>query len=38
VVELDPGQAGEGRLKFIGLGWPAGHEQPRNCVIPSGTP
>ncbi|MER6737657.1 ABC transporter substrate-binding protein [Streptomyces puniciscabiei] len=37
VVELDPGQAGEGRLKFIGLGWPTGHEQPRNCVIPSGT-
>ncbi|MEU6670919.1 ABC transporter substrate-binding protein [Streptomyces sp. NPDC046727] len=37
VVELDPGQAGEGSLKFVGLGWPIGREQPKNCVIPSRT-
>ncbi|MEU5087735.1 amino acid ABC transporter substrate-binding protein [Streptomyces sp. NPDC021356] len=35
VVELDPGQAGQGRLRFVGLGWPTGHPQPVNCVIPS---
>lgn len=35
VVELDPGRKG-GQLKFVGLGWPAGKEQPENCVIPSG--
>ncbi|WP_241838010.1 amino acid ABC transporter substrate-binding protein [Streptomyces sp. CB03234] len=37
VVELDPGREGHGRLKFVGLGWPAGREQPKNCVIPSRT-
>lgn len=37
VVELDPGREGDGKLKFVGLGWPTGREQPRNCVIPSGT-
>ncbi|QPP10811.1 amino acid ABC transporter substrate-binding protein [Streptomyces bathyalis] len=36
VVELDPGREGRGKLKFVGLGWPAGKEQPKNCVIPSG--
>jgi hypothetical protein len=25
-------------LKFVGLGWPTGREQPNNCVIPSSTP
>jgi hypothetical protein len=35
VVELDPGRSG-GKLKFAGLGWPTGQEQPENCVIPSG--
>ncbi|MFD3558161.1 ABC transporter substrate-binding protein [Streptomyces sp. NPDC058686] len=35
VVELDPGQSGIGRLRFVGLGWPTGREQPKNCVIPS---
>ncbi|WP_173874107.1 ABC transporter substrate-binding protein [Streptomyces albus subsp. chlorinus] len=34
VVELDPGQRGRGKLKFVGLGWPTGREQPKNCVIP----
>ncbi|MQY35957.1 hypothetical protein SRB17_39530 [Streptomyces sp. RB17] len=38
VVELDPGRSGEGTLKFVGLGRPTGHPQPKNCVIPSGTP
>ncbi len=38
VVELDPGADGRGRLKFVGLGWPTGREQPKNCVIPSHTP
>ncbi|WP_221354380.1 amino acid ABC transporter substrate-binding protein [Streptomyces beigongshangae] len=38
IVELDPGRQGEGRLKFVGLGWPTGREQPKNCVIPSDTP
>ncbi|MFF3484337.1 amino acid ABC transporter substrate-binding protein [Streptomyces sp. NPDC002701] len=37
IVELDPGRKGEGRLKFVGLGWPTGKEQPKNCVIPSET-
>ncbi|OEV28002.1 hypothetical protein AN219_21430 [Streptomyces nanshensis] len=37
VVELDPGREGRGKLKFVGLGWPEGREQPENCVIPSGT-
>lgn len=37
VVELEPGQAGHGKLKFVGLGWPTGREQPKNCVIPSNT-
>ncbi|GGW18065.1 ABC transporter substrate-binding protein [Streptomyces capoamus] len=35
VVELDPGPRGRGKLRFVGLGWPTGREQPRNCVIPS---
>lgn len=38
VVELDPGREGSGKLKFVGLGWPTGREQPKNCVIPSSTP
>jgi ABC-type branched-subunit amino acid transport system substrate-binding protein len=38
VVELDPGQDGRGKLKFVGIGWPTGREQPKNCVIPSRTP
>ncbi|NEC84898.1 amino acid ABC transporter substrate-binding protein [Streptomyces sp. SID12501] len=38
VVELDPGRKGLGKLKFVGLGWPTGREQPKNCVIPSRTP
>lgn len=38
VVELDPGSEGSGELKFVGLGWPTGREQPKNCVIPSRTP
>lgn len=38
VVELDPGREGHGKLKFVGLGWPTGREQPKNCVIPSSTP
>lgn len=38
VVELDPGQEGRGTLKFVGIGWPTGREQPKNCVIPSRTP
>ncbi|MFJ6738980.1 ABC transporter substrate-binding protein [Streptomyces sp. NPDC091279] len=37
VVELEPGQKGLGKLRFVGLGWPTGHEQPKNCVIPSHT-
>ncbi|MFI0230931.1 amino acid ABC transporter substrate-binding protein [Streptomyces sp. NPDC017086] len=38
VVELDPGQKGGGKLKFVGLGWPAdGRPQPHNCVIPDHT-
>ncbi|MFE6409006.1 ABC transporter substrate-binding protein [Streptomyces sp. NPDC057837] len=38
IVELDPGRAGRGTLKFVGLGWPTGRPQPKNCVIPSETP
>ncbi|MFL4905761.1 ABC transporter substrate-binding protein [Streptomyces sp. MMS24-I2-30] len=38
VVELDPSQKGRGTLKFVGLGWPTGRAQPKNCVIPSSTP
>ncbi|MET9391992.1 ABC transporter substrate-binding protein [Streptomyces sp. NPDC006624] len=38
IVELDPGREGRGTLKFVGLGWPTGREQPKNCVIPSSTP
>ncbi|WP_406491070.1 ABC transporter substrate-binding protein [Streptomyces sp. NBC_01604] len=38
VVDLDPGLAGAGKLRFVGLGWPTGREQPKNCVIPSSTP
>jgi ABC-type branched-subunit amino acid transport system substrate-binding protein len=38
VVQLDPGGEGEGRLRFVGLGWPTGREQPKNCVIPSSSP
>ncbi|MFF8399732.1 ABC transporter substrate-binding protein [Streptomyces sp. NPDC016172] len=38
IVELDPGRRGRGTLKFVGLGWPTGKEQPKNCVIPSDTP
>ncbi|MGW6908916.1 ABC transporter substrate-binding protein [Streptomyces sp. NPDC054940] len=38
VVELDPGREGHGKLRFVGLGWPTGREQPKNCVIPSSTP
>jgi hypothetical protein len=38
VVELDPGRQGEGDLKFVGLGWPTGRPQQKNCVIPSRTP
>ncbi|WP_175647263.1 ABC transporter substrate-binding protein [Streptomyces cyaneochromogenes] len=37
VVELDPGPKGPGKLRFVGLGWPTGREQPKNCVIPSST-
>lgn len=35
VVELNPGRSGEGTLDFVGLGWPTGKPQPKNCVIPS---
>ncbi|WP_309096823.1 ABC transporter substrate-binding protein [Streptomyces sp.] len=38
IVELDPGSRGRGTLKFVGLGWPTGRPQPKNCVIPSETP
>ncbi|WP_223863174.1 amino acid ABC transporter substrate-binding protein [Streptomyces sp. 5-10] len=38
VVQLDPGRGGRGKLKFVGLGWPTGREQPKNCVIPSRVP
>ncbi|MGW4043100.1 ABC transporter substrate-binding protein [Streptomyces sp. NPDC004721] len=38
VVELDPGRQGQGKLRFVGLGWPTGREQPKNCVIPSRAP
>ncbi len=37
IVELDPGRKGQGTLKFVGLGWPTGKPQPKNCVIPSTT-
>ncbi|MGP2437373.1 amino acid ABC transporter substrate-binding protein [Streptomyces sp. JW3] len=37
VVELRPGQGSVGTLQFVGLGWPTGTPQPKNCVIPSGT-
>ncbi|MEV5358435.1 ABC transporter substrate-binding protein [Streptomyces sp. NPDC052693] len=37
IVELDPGRRGRGTLKFVGLGWPTGRPQPKNCVIPSET-
>ncbi|HET9380443.1 MAG TPA: amino acid ABC transporter substrate-binding protein [Streptomyces sp.] len=36
VVELDPGRTGRGTLKFVGLGWPENHPQPRDCVVPDG--
>lgn len=38
IVQLDPGREGHGKLKFVGLGWPTGREQPKNCVIPSDSP
>lgn len=38
VVQLDPGREGRGTLEFVGLGWPTGHAQPKNCVIPSVAP
>ncbi|GAA2361958.1 amino acid ABC transporter substrate-binding protein [Streptomyces cuspidosporus] len=38
IVELDPGREGDGKLKFVGLGWPTGRPQPKNCVIPSSAP
>ncbi len=38
VVQLDPGREGRGKLKFVGLGWPTGQAQPKNCVIPSRVP
>ncbi|MBU7597696.1 amino acid ABC transporter substrate-binding protein [Streptomyces sp. P38-E01] len=38
VVRLHPGKDGRGTLKFAGLAWPTGKEQPENCVIPSDTP
>ncbi|MEU1788943.1 ABC transporter substrate-binding protein [Streptomyces sparsogenes] len=38
IVELDPGPEGDGKLKFVGLGWPTGRPQPKNCVIPSSAP
>jgi hypothetical protein len=35
VVELDPGDKGEGTIKFVDLGWPTGgRPQPKDCVIP----
>ncbi|MFI7413096.1 hypothetical protein ACIBU0_30930 [Streptomyces sp. NPDC049627] len=37
-VEPDPGPEGHGKLKFVGLGWPTGREQPKNCVPHSRTP
>ncbi|MCI3931900.1 amino acid ABC transporter substrate-binding protein [Streptomyces sp. AN091965] len=33
VVELDPRTR---KLRFVGLGWPGGRPQPRDCVVPSG--
>lgn len=36
VVQLDPGTEGRGQLKYVGLGWPTGAPQPKDCVIPSG--
>ncbi|QCX77989.1 hypothetical protein C9F11_21795 [Streptomyces sp. YIM 121038] len=33
VVELDPRTR---KLRFVGLGWPGGRVQPRDCVVPSG--
>ncbi|MFJ2648126.1 ABC transporter substrate-binding protein [Streptomyces sp. NPDC087420] len=38
VVQLEPAGKGLGRLRFVGLGWPVGLEQPKNCVIPSRAP
>ncbi|WP_419994308.1 amino acid ABC transporter substrate-binding protein [Streptomyces boninensis] len=35
IVELDPGTEGMGSLRYVGLGWPTGKEQPKDCVIPS---
>ncbi|KUF15903.1 ABC transporter substrate-binding protein [Streptomyces silvensis] len=34
VVELDPRTR---KLRFVGLGWPEGRAQPKDCVVPSGT-
>ncbi|MFH9069436.1 hypothetical protein [Streptomyces alboflavus] len=34
VVQLDPRTR---RLAFVGLGWPEGRVQPKDCVVPSGT-
>ncbi|MEV4341291.1 amino acid ABC transporter substrate-binding protein [Streptomyces sp. NPDC049590] len=34
VVELDPGDKGQGRLKYVGLGWPDRKPQSKGCVIP----
>jgi len=31
VVQLDPGREGSGTLKFIGLAWPTGKGQPKDC-------
>jgi ABC-type branched-subunit amino acid transport system substrate-binding protein len=34
VVELDPGDKGEGMIKYVGLGWPdGGRPQSKDCVI-----
>lgn len=34
VVELDPRTR---KLAFVGLAWPEGRPQPKDCVVPSGT-
>ncbi|MFF0740379.1 amino acid ABC transporter substrate-binding protein [Streptomyces sp. NPDC004111] len=34
VVELQPATR---KLAFVGLGWPEGRPQPKDCVVPSGT-
>ncbi|MFJ9037543.1 amino acid ABC transporter substrate-binding protein [Streptomyces sp. NPDC102406] len=33
VVELDPKTR---RVDFVGIGWPTGRPQPKDCVVPSG--